>query len=136
VTDATQDPIDRSPFALRIAVWVLFAQAAVLALLTVILGYYAAFGDPPNRKASIGVAGYVLVMTVLLALVGTALVRRRRWARAPAIVFQLLQVMLGMTLVTSGQAVLGVPLLVPAVVGATLLFAPSTGAAVKGRSPA
>jgi hypothetical protein len=124
-----------SPLALRVAVWLLFAQTAVLVLLSLVLWYYALFRNPSNRSASYGVAGYVLVMTVLLGLVGTALARRKRWARAPAIVFQLLQVMLGMTLVTSGQAVLGAPLLLPAIVGATLLFAPSTGDALKRGAP-
>jgi len=118
---------------LRVAVWLLFAQTAVLALLALVLWYFAIFRNPPNPSASYGVAGYVLVMAILLALVGTALARRRRWGRAPAIVFQLLQVMLGMTLVTSGQPVLGLPLMLPAIVGATLLFAPSTADALKGR---
>jgi hypothetical protein len=120
---------------LRVAVWLLFAQTAVLVLLSLVLWYYAVFRNPANPSASYGVAGYVLVMTVLLGLVGTALARRKRWARAPAIVFQLLQVMLGMTLVTSGQAVLGAPLLLPAIAGATLLFAPSTAAALKAGAP-
>jgi hypothetical protein len=120
---------------LRVAVWLLLAQTAVLALLALVLWYFALFRNPSNPSASYGVAGYVLVMAVLLGFVGTALARRRRWARAPAIVFQLLQVMLGMTLVTSGQLVLGAPLLLPAIVGATLLFSPSTAAALKARSP-
>jgi hypothetical protein len=116
-------------------VWLLLAQAVVLVLLSLVLWYFALFRNPSNPSASYGVAGYVLVMTILLGFVGTALARRKRWARAPAIVFQLLQVMLGMTLVTSGQAALGAPLLLPAIVGATLLFAPSTADALKARSP-
>jgi hypothetical protein len=66
-----------------------------------------------------------------LALVAHGLWRRRRWARAPALVTNLLVLPVAVGLLQGGRWYVGVPLLVWAVAVLGLLFAPATNAALE-----
>jgi hypothetical protein len=73
-----------------------------------------------------------LVAFAAAALAGTSrgLARRRRWARSPSVLTQLLALPVGIDATQTGAAWVGVPLLVCAVVGLVGLFAPSTTSAL------
>lgn len=117
---------DRDPATLRWAVRLLLAQAGVLAFLTGLLGYLDLTREVAAARMAASVTGYAATMTALFCLVGVSLARRRRWARAPAIVFELLQVPVGYNLIRNGLPMAGVPILLGGLVGAGLLLAPAT----------
>jgi peptidoglycan/LPS O-acetylase OafA/YrhL len=66
-----------------------------------------------------------------LILVARALARRRRWARAPALVTQLLLLPIGVSVVQAGQAPIGVPLLLMAGGLVLLLLSQPVGEALR-----
>jgi hypothetical protein len=70
--------------------------------------------------------GLVVFAAVSLAWTARGLTRRRRWARSPSVLTQLLAVPIGIDATQTGAGWVGVPLLVCAVVGLVGLFAPST----------
>jgi hypothetical protein len=66
-------------------------------------------------------------MAVALGFVSYCLARRRRWARAPAIVIELLLVAIAYAMLRGGGLLwAGLVLLVVGLVGAGLLLAPGT----------
>jgi hypothetical protein len=73
-------------------------------------------------------AALAWVAAVGLALVARGLERRRRWARAPALVTNLILVPVAIGLLQSGRWYVGGPLLLVAIGVVGLLFAPSTSA--------
>lgn len=93
----------------------------VFAIVTIISGAAgnAAIGE------MLAQAGYFVVLAVLLAAVGAAMLRGRRWGRTPAIVIQIIAVAIGFWLaVPSGQWPWGVALMLVAIVIGCLLLSP------------
>ncbi|HTJ32438.1 MAG TPA: hypothetical protein VL738_04355 [Dactylosporangium sp.] len=125
-TAAAETAPDQTPATLRWAVRLLLFEGAGLALLTLWLGYLDVTADASDARAAFGVTAYLALMTVLFLGIGFALHRRRRWARGPGIVVQMLQMPIGWTMLTQGQPYIGAPLFLLGVTGAVLLFAPST----------
>jgi hypothetical protein len=123
---ATEDNTDGSTATLRWAVRLLLVQAAGLAVVTLLLVYLDVTAKWTAAEMALSTTGYLALMTVAFGFVGISLARRRRWARGPAIVIELLQVPIGYTMLTNGLPVLGVPILVLGLVGAGLLLAPAT----------
>lgn len=116
------------PGPLRWAVWLLAVEAAGAALAAGLLGYQGIVGEPADLRAALGVAGFAAVLGAALVGLAVALSRRKARARAPAIVLQLLAVMLAYVLVTEGSVGLGIPVAVLGIATATLLLTPSTTA--------
>jgi peptidoglycan/LPS O-acetylase OafA/YrhL len=116
------------PGPLRVAVWLLAAEAVAAAALAVLLAYQGTTGAPADSGAAWSLAGFTAVAGAGLAGLAVALGRRKARARAPAIVLQLLAVMLAVVLATGGAAGIGVPIAVLGVAVVTLLLAPSTTA--------
>ena len=73
-------------------------------------------------------AGLALVAAVGLALAARGLLRRRRWARAPALVTNLLVPPVAVGLLQGGVWYVGLPLLLLATTILVLLFQPATSA--------
>jgi hypothetical protein len=121
------------PATLRWAVVLLGVQAVGLVALVALLVY----ADVRSTSNSVGSAAGLTVFAVLIAalfgLFVWALSGRRAWARGPAIVLELLLLPIGYSLITSGLAVLGIPVLLLAGTTAALLLAPSTRAALGAR---
>lgn len=117
---------ERAPATLRWAVRLLFLEGAGLALLTLLFVYYDVTGEWTAAEIALSTTGYLALMTVLFLSVAVALHRRRRWARGPGIVAQMLQMPIGWTMLTHGQPLIGAPLFALGLAGAILLFAPST----------
>ena len=109
------------------AVRLLFGQVAGLLAVTVLLVYLDATSHASAAESAASVTGFSFLMTAALALVAFSLARRRRWARAPAIVIELLLVAAGYTMLrVGGLLAIGIPVLILGLVGAGLLLAPGT----------
>lgn len=115
-----------APGTLRWAIRLLVLQAFAGVVATCLV-VYAAFTQTANSLGTaLSTVAIPLGLTALLALVAWQLNRRRSWARGAAIVLQLIMVLTGSTLVTSGLPWLGVPAVAVALAGAALLLAPSS----------
>jgi peptidoglycan/LPS O-acetylase OafA/YrhL len=111
---------------LRWAIWLLLVQAFGGAVWTGFVVYAATTQTAASLGTALSTVAVYLGLTILLALLAWQLRRRRSWARGAAIVLQLLMVLTGYTLVTSGLPWLGVPVMAVALAGAALLLAPSS----------
>lgn len=111
---------------LRWAVRLLFAEGVGLAVFTLLLVYLDVTHEATFIETALSVTGYFALMTVVFLGIAVALHRRRRWARGPGIVAQMLQMPIGWTMLTHGLPLAGVPLFALGLAGAILLFAPST----------
>jgi hypothetical protein len=111
---------------LRSAVWLVLLQAAGLALLTLFLVYLDLTAKSATVAMALSTTAYIALMTAAFAFVGISLARRKRWARGPAIVIELLQVPIGYTMLTNGLPAVGAPVLILGLLGAGLLLAPAT----------
>ncbi|GAA1831046.1 hypothetical protein GCM10009682_57130 [Luedemannella flava] len=112
------------------AVRLLAAQTVVLAAVTALTVWSDLTADAGSLQAALTVTAYALVITTIFAVLTRALSRRRAWARSPAIVLELLLVPIGWYMVSGGAPWLGVPVLLVGFVGAGLLLAPATRAAL------
>lgn len=121
--------VPRAPLVLLGAALVELTEGGVVAALGVFVGSSALLGTPDELGRALALAAFTAIGGVAMVLVGIALLRRRRWARAPAVVTQVLALPVGVSLAQSGQVAIGVSVLVIAVSGLILLFAqPSTRA--------
>ncbi len=111
---------------LKWAVWLLLIQATGLAFVTALLIYLNLTAEKTSVAMAWSSTVYVALLTAAFAFLAASLSRRKRWARGPAIVVELLQVPIGYTMITNGLPVLGVPVLLLGLLGAALLLAPST----------
>lgn len=119
------------PGPLRGAVWLLGAEALAAAAVAGLLVYQAVTGEPADVGAALSLAGFTVVVAAGLAGLAVALARRKARARAPAIVLQLMAVMLAVVMITGGATGFGLPIGVLGVAVATLLLAPSTSTALR-----
>lgn len=119
----------QTPATLRIAVWLLRVEAAVLLVLAALLLVSDLRGEASSQSGAIGVIGYVLVLGVIFGLLSWQLGRRQAWARGAAIVLHMLMLPFGFALVTSGSPV-GIAALLAGIGGCVLLLAPATRIAV------
>lgn len=86
---------------------------------------------PDDRTRALVAALLALVVAVGMALVARGLAAGRRWARAPALVVNLLVLPVAFDLVRGGRWYVGLPLVLGALAVLTLLFAPATDAALE-----
>jgi hypothetical protein len=121
---------DPTPLTLRIAVWLVGAEAVALGLLAALLLYSDLTGEAQNQQGAIGVIGYTAVVAAVLAVLARALHRRRGWARGPAIVLHMLLLPFGLAIATGGQRVIGILALLAGVCGTVVLLAPATRVAL------
>jgi hypothetical protein len=115
-----------APGTLRWAIWLLILQAFGVAVETGLVVYAAFTETARSLGTALSTIAVALGLTILLALLAWQLLRRRSWARGAAIVLQLIMVLTGYTLISSGLPWLGVPVMAVAATGAALLLAPSS----------
>jgi hypothetical protein len=119
---------------LRVAVALMFAQAVSLALLAVFL--VAALGRTDSGRlalrAILPFEVLASIVVIVLVLLGWQLVRRRRWARGPALALELLFVPVTYYLV--GLRLPGIVVIASALACVGLLIAPASRAALGIRS--
>ncbi len=120
--------VERSggPATLRWAVWLLYAEALAVGVVTGLLLYAAATEKAVTAGTAITVIVFMAGLAALLAMLGVLLGRRKAGARAPAIVLELLFLPIGYYVVEGGVPWLGVPLMIVGLACAVLLFAPAT----------
>jgi hypothetical protein len=123
-------PPERAPASLRTALLLLGAETVLLGLLTLFLVYADFAAERTTASTAIGTTVFAALFTGLLGWFTWSLFRRRAWARGPAIVLQLLLVPIGVTMLTGGLPVVGIPTVVVGLVGAGTLMAPTTRAAL------
>lgn len=108
-------------------------EAAALAASAIGLTLYQLLGHRPHDPLDAWlVVGLAALGAVVLAVVGRGLLRRRRWARSPAVLTQLLTIPVGISTIANGVWWAGLPLLVCGALGLAALFAPSTTRALVG----
>jgi len=103
------------PATLRWATWLIWAEAAALAVVAALLLYTA--------SAALFAIGYAATMAALLGWLGYALSRLRSWARGPVIVLELLFAPIGYYMILGGLWWLGVPTILAGLTGVGLLLA-------------
>jgi hypothetical protein len=118
-----------TPATLRMAVWLLAGEAALLVALSALLLVSDLRGAASSQQGAIGVIGYVLVLGLVFGLLSWALHRRRAWARGPAIVLHMFMLPLGIAMASNGN-LLGAGALLAGIAGCVVLLAPGTRVAV------
>lgn len=121
------------PASLRWAVWLLAAQSIALAALVAFLVYEDLAAPAGSMGGAVAVTVFAALMAGALGLLAWALGRRHGWARGPAVVLQLLILPIGYSMMTSGMAWLGVPVIAAGLAGAAALLSSTTRAALGGR---
>ncbi len=122
---------DRAPETVRFAALVVFAQAAALAVITVVLLVLAAVHSSQRLWAALAIAAFALLGALICYLCGRGLLGLRPSARSPIVLLELLALPVGFSLgVQAGRPLAGVPVLVSAVAVLLLLFTPTARAAL------
>jgi uncharacterized membrane protein YoaK (UPF0700 family) len=98
----------------------------VVALIVVFLVYKDFTTRVVSWRDAMIVTSFAALIAVLLGVFALALIRRRAWARGPAVVLELMLLPIGWYMVSGGMAWLGVPVFLLGLLGAGLLVAPAT----------
>jgi peptidoglycan/LPS O-acetylase OafA/YrhL len=117
---------DTNPSTLRWAVGLLFAEAAALTLVTAYLVVQDLTGKATDVGVAIGVTLFAALAVVVLVAVARSLNRRRSGARGPAVVLQLMLLVLGYYMIQGGLVWLGVLLIVVGLAAGLLIVSPPT----------
>jgi len=121
------------PATLRWAVVLLGVQTVGLVGVVALLIYADVRSTANSAAGATGLTASAGLFAVLFGLFVWALAGRRAWARTPAIVLDLLLIPVGFSVITSGLAVIGIPVLLLAGGTVALLLEPSTRAALGAR---
>jgi hypothetical protein len=111
----------------------LYLEAAGLAALTVLLVVDAVIQHPDSYLSAVALIVLAALATVWLALMATHSLAGRPWVRAGSITWQVLQLVIGITIIVGGQP-LGWVLVAVAVVVLVVVFTPPVIAATR-RNP-
>lgn len=129
------DPQQRSPRPLLVAAALVALESLGTLVLTVVLLVSLAGATPGSVDvgSSIALALTVLVAALLLGFVAYGLLRAAKWARPAALVWQLVQLLVGFdaTQGVGARPDLAALLIVPALVVLVLLFTPSVSAVMR-----
>ena len=120
------------PTTLRIAVGLLLVEA-VGVLVVAGLVVDALLTEYPGRlwsREPVTIMVFATVVAAALAGLGWQLLRRRGWARGPAVALELFFLPTGYYLIQWGVWLLGIPVIAVALTCVTLLLAPASRAAL------
>ncbi|MFC5832922.1 hypothetical protein [Nonomuraea insulae] len=121
------------PVTLLIAAAVVALEGLIALGLGVFVGVESLTGQPDDLTSAVAEAVFgLLIGAGLLWVAWGGLFRMERWGRAPAVLTQIFMLPVGGTLITSGQPLLGIPLLVAALAALATLLAPPTTHALYG----
>jgi hypothetical protein len=111
------------PRSLRLAIGVIAVETAVVWVLIALLSFAATRDEGTGALRSLG---YVALYAVAFPFLMWGLVRRRRWARAPLVVLQLLLIAIGITFAKAVSVPFGVVMVLVAAGCVVALVVPST----------
>jgi hypothetical protein len=120
----------RQPVLLVVLSALLYLEAVALAALTVLLIVDAVIQHPDSYLSAVALIVLAALAAAWLAIMATHALARRPWIRAGGVTWQLLQLVIGITIITAGQP-LGWALVAVAVVVLVLLFTPPVIAATR-----
>lgn len=115
-----------APATLRLAVWLIWLEAAGLAVLAAIEIVNTMTETVRNTRTSIGFSVVLALLTVLFVVLGRFLAQRRAGARNPAVALHLLGLPIGYYMIQGGMVVPGIVALAVCLVGFGLLISPPT----------
>jgi hypothetical protein len=118
------------PTLLLVLSALLYLEAVALAALTVLLVVDAVIQHPDSYLSAVALIVLAALATVWLALMATHTLARRPWIRAGSVTWQVLQLVIGITIIVGGQPI-GWGLVVVAVLVLVVLFTPSVTAATR-----
>ena len=122
---------DVVPDSVRYAAWVVFAQAAALGVITVVLLVLGVVHSSQRLWAALAIVGFALLGSLICYLCARGLLALRPTARSPIVLLELLALPVGFSLgVQAGRPLAGVPVLVSALAVLALLFTPTARAAL------
>jgi hypothetical protein len=98
------------------------AEGVAVLAFGIFVGWETLFGDPEDVGSAVAVTVMAVLAGAGMLAVARALLRARRWGRAPAVVTQLFALYISWNLIQSDQFWYGVPLGVCALAAAILLF--------------
>jgi hypothetical protein len=122
----SQDGTVAAPATLAWAVRLLLAEAAALAVVTAFLIYQDLTGSPLSLSVAIALTVFAALGAAGVAMVARALARRSAGGRGPAVVIQLMLLVVSSYMVQGGLLWLGIPLIVLGLTVGVLLLAPAT----------
>lgn len=124
-----QNDHENSPLTLVAAVWLMFAEAVGLAVLTAYLIVLDFTADAASVPLAIALTVSAAIGVAFVYIVARALARRRLGARGPAVLIQLMVIASGGFLLQTGPVWGGIVLmLLGALVGLLTVLPPSTRA--------
>ncbi|PPK92028.1 hypothetical protein CLV92_11872 [Kineococcus xinjiangensis] len=115
-------PVSTRPPLLRVLVGLVLLEALLLVGWAAYLVWGLATAEATETAGAVGLVVIALGFAAGLGLGARALWHRRRAARAPLLVWQILQLAVGLPQIPSGTTWAGILLAVPAVVAVALLF--------------
>lgn len=123
----------RAPVLLKVLAGLIFLEAAAVAAGAVFLLVELLVETPESYAAAVAVLVLTALAAVWLVIVGLSTLRGRPWVRAAAMVWQVLQIGLGIGSVQGlfAREDIGWVLIAPAVVVIALLFSPPVLAATR-----
>ncbi|MER5453341.1 MULTISPECIES: hypothetical protein [unclassified Micromonospora] len=117
---------DPTPVTLRWAVFLLRGQAVAVGLIAAWLVVADFTATTTDLVSALLVTAFAIGAAIALWALGSALLRRRAGARAPAIVLQLMLLPIGWFMIQGGLGWLGVPLIALGLGVTWLLVSPPT----------
>lgn len=129
MTAETTGGVPANPVTLRAAVWLIFAEATAAGAATAYVLWQDFTATATDVSVAVGVTLFALLAVVVLVLVGRSLARRRSGARGPAVVLQLMMMVLGYYMIQGGLTWAGVlSIAVGLTTGALIVSPPTTRA--------
>ena len=122
----TAEAPEPNPTTLRLAVGLILVEAAAVAVVTAYLLWQDLTGRATVMSVAIGVTLFAGIGVVVLAAVGRALARRRSGARGPAVVLQLMVIVIGYDMTQGGLVWPGVALIALGLLTGGLVVSPPT----------
>jgi hypothetical protein len=125
--------VNGRPLTLLIAAAIVAVEGLIALGLGVFVAVETLTGQPDDTTTALAEAAFgFLVGAGLLWVALGGLFQMEKWGRSPAVLTQIFMLPVSVTLMQSGQAQLGIPLLVVAVAGIVTLLAPPTTHALYG----
>lgn len=117
---------------LTTAAAVMALEGATALLLGGYVGVETVIGKPADVMNAIAVAAFGIIIGAALLWVGWGMIQAEKWSRSPGVLTQIFAIPVAVTLIQSGQLVIGILLITAVVIGLVTLLSPPTTHALYG----